>query len=91
MNKLSLPEKVSRVSTDEEATTSANAVTESSSTVVTVESNDTCCVCFAPFQGDDEVEDWVQCACKSWLHEDCMNDIVYDKYGRELFCPHCSL
>jgi len=39
----------------------------------------------------DEVEDWVQCACTRWLHEDCMNDIVYDKYGRELFCPHCSV
>ena len=48
-------------------------------------------VCFEPFQGDDEVEDWVQCACNRWLHEVCMNDILYDKYGRELFCPHCSL
>ena len=38
VNKLSLPEKVLRVSTDEEATTFANAVTESSSDVVTVES-----------------------------------------------------
>ena len=45
MNELSLPEKVSRVSTDEEATTSANAVTESSSNVVMVESNNTCMLC----------------------------------------------
>ena len=92
MNELSLPEKVSRVSTDEEATISANAVTESSSDVVTIESNDTYCIYFAPFfEDNDEVEDWVQCACKRWPHGDCMNDIVYDKYGRELFCPHCSL
>ena len=48
---------------------------------------------FAPFQGNDEVEDWVQCAHKRWLHEECMNKIVYDKYGRdlELFCPHALL
>ena len=91
VNEISLPEKVSRVSTDEEATTSANAVTESSFNIVTVESNDTCYVHFAPFQGDDEVKDWVQCACKRWLREDCMNDIVHVKYGREPFCPHCSL
>ena len=90
-NEPSLVEKFPRVSTVEGAASSVNTMTESFSDVVTVESNNTCCVCFAPFQGDDEVKDWVQCACKRWLHEDYMNEIVYDKYGRELFCPHCSL
>jgi len=80
--------KLPRVSTDDIATASSTTTTE---TDVSDWSHNTCCVCFAQFEDDDEVEDWVQCACKRWLHEDCMNDIVYDKYGRELFCPHCSV
>ena len=66
--------------------------TGNSSDVTTVITHGHCVLlCFAPFQGDDEVEDWVQRACKRWLHEECMNKIVYDKYCREHFCPHALL
>jgi len=56
-----------------------------------VDGQNKCCVCFELFQGYKETGDWMQCACKRWLHEDCIADIVFDKFGRELFCPYCSL
>ena len=48
-----------------------------------------CCVCFEMYIGDNEVNDWLQCVCGRWLHEECIADIVHDKFGRELFCPYC--
>ena len=65
----------------------------SSSSVVTVDVENVCCICFQVYQGDKEDTDWIQCACSRWLHEDCIDeeDIIYDVYGRELFCPYCAL
>ena len=54
-NEPSLVEKFLRVSTDEGATSCVNTITENSPDVATHESNNTCCVCFASFQGDDEI------------------------------------
>ena len=50
-----------------------------------------CCVCFEMYRRDDEVNDWLQCACGRWLHEKCITDIVHEKFDRELFRPHCLL
>ena len=54
-----------------------------------------CCVCFRTFE-DDEVEEtgleWVECACKRWLHEDCIDyatNVAVD--GKELLCPYCCV
>ena len=51
-------------------------------------SSNQCCVCFE-FYDEEEESEWVQCACKKWLHEDCYTEVVVDKYGRELLCPFC--
>ena len=32
----------------------------------------------------------MECACKRWLHEDCIDyDIVVGSDGKELLCPYC--
>jgi len=56
-----LAAKFPRVSFNDESTSFAILVSEHSSDA---ESHNTCCVYFAPFKGDNEAEDWVQCACK---------------------------
>ena len=62
-----------------------------STTMASNDGQNECCVCFELYRGDDETDDWLQCACKRWLHEDCITDVVHDKFGRELLCPYCSL
>ena len=62
---------------------------DEASTTVDSEGENVCCVCFQCYQDDQEDSDWVQCACKRWLHEDCITDVVHDVHGRELFCPYC--
>ena len=51
-----------------------------------------CCVCFRTYE-EDQLEQtglqWVQCVCKRWVHEDCYDEILTDKNGRELICPYC--
>ena len=49
-----------------------------------------CCVCFGTFQEDQELGtgfEWVECACKRWLHEICISDIEINSDGKELLCP----
>lgn len=45
-----------------------------------------CCVCFGDYEEGDE---WVQCTCKRWLHEDCIIDVVEDINGFPRMCPYC--
>lgn len=45
-----------------------------------------CCVCFAEYEEEDE---WVQCTCKRWLHEDCIIDVIEDLNGLPRLCPYC--
>lgn len=51
-----------------------------------------CCVCFRSYE-DDFVEEtgmeWVQCVCKRWLHEECIDNVVRNDKGEELLCPFC--
>ena len=54
-----------------------------------------CYVCFWTYD-DDVVEDtgldWLQCACKRWLHEECIDyDIGHDIDGNDLLCPFCCV
>ena len=56
------------------------------------EFNNQCCVCFRTYE-EDQLEQtglqWVQCVCKRWVHEDCYDELLTDKNGRELICPYC--
>ena len=63
----------------------------SSPRIASSDGQNECCVWFEMYRRDDEVNDWLQCACSRWLHEECITDIVYDKFGRELFCPYYLL
>ena len=54
-----------------------------------------CCVCFRTYKEDvveDTGLDWLQCACKRWLHEECIDyDIGHDADGNDLLCPFCCV
>ena len=55
-----------------------------------------CCVCFRTFEEDEMQKtgmEWVECACKRWLHEDCIDhDVInVDVDGKELLCPYCCV
>lgn len=47
--------------------------------------DNTCCVCFDEYHSD---EDWVQCSCSRWLHEECSLSEVPNALE---ICPHCVL
>ena len=51
-------------------------------------------MCFEMYRGDNKVNDWLQCACSRWLHEECITDNVYDKLGivlTLLFAVRCLM
>ena len=54
-----------------------------------------CCVCFRTYEDDvieDTCLDWLQCACKRWLHEECIDyDIGHNADGYDLLCPFCCV
>jgi hypothetical protein len=56
---------------------------------------DQCAICFRSYDDDileETGEDWIECACGRWVHENCVHyDIVVDTSGRERICPHCVL
>ena len=56
---------------------------------------DQCAICFRTYNDDvldGTGEDWIECACGRWVHENCVDyDIVVDATGRERMCPHCVL
>ena len=38
-----------------------------------------CCACFGQYSDDIESgREWLECACGRWVHEDCVENIVYD-------------
>ena len=54
-----------------------------------------CCLCFRTFE-EDEMEktgmEWVECVCKRWLHEDCIDYVTnVDDDGKEMLCPYCCV
>ena len=34
-------------------------------------------------------EDWIQCTCGKWVHEECVEDCEPDRDGNPQFCPDC--
>ena len=46
----------------------------SSPRIASSDGQNECCVCFEMYRGDDDVNDWLQCACSRWLHEECITD-----------------
>lgn len=48
---------------------------------------DSCAFCFELFTNDGS--EWVECVCKRWVHEHCIEDIYMDEAGKEKFCPFC--
>ena len=51
-----------------------------------------CAICFQSFFDDEEGEEWIECACGQWVHENCIEyDIVVDTHGRERLCPSCVM
>ena len=51
-----------------------------------------CCTCFVRYEDDiisGSGADWISCTCGRWLHEDCAEDCVLDKDGKEHLCPFC--
>ena len=51
-----------------------------------------CCMCFGHYD-DDVLEgygaEWMDCTCGRWLHVDCVEDCVVDRFGNNLYCPYC--
>ena len=51
-----------------------------------------CCMCFGTYSEDvanGDGRDWIECACGRWLHEDCAEDCLLNKDGKEMFCHSC--
>ena len=49
-----------------------------------------CCVCLQTFEEEEKQKsamEWVECVCKRWLHEDCIDMLLI--WGKELLCPYC--
>ena len=52
----------------------------------------TCAICFGTYEEDllgGGGEDWIQCTCGKWVHEECVEDCEPDRDGNPRFCPDC--
>lgn len=52
-----------------------------------------CCACFGFFEDDDGTgQDWLQCSCGRWIHEDCVDLDTSSSNGLSTkLCPLCYL
>ena len=53
-----------------------------------------CCECFGTFEEDISLgngAEWVQCACKQWIHVECISETVNDENGRKRVCSNCVI
>ena len=51
---------------------------------------DRCCACFGLYAEDAGTDrEWIECSCSRWIHEDCVENVIYDANGKELLCPVC--
>ena len=51
-----------------------------------------CCMCFGTYSEDvanGDGRNWIECTCGRWLHEDCAEDCLLNKDGKEMFCHSC--
>ena len=44
-----------------------------------------CCVCYVLYSEDVSGEEWIECGCGHWLHEECAEDCYVDNSGKEKF------
>jgi len=52
------------------------------------------CECNVSYEDDvcnGSGEDWVHFACKRWIHENCIDEVVIDADGKERFCSYCAV
>ncbi len=48
-------------------------------------------ICFQSYEDDETGNDWLECTCGRWVHEDCVDyEILVDAQGREKLCPFCA-
>ena len=54
---------------------------------------DECCACFGLYSEDFGTgQEWLQCACGSWIHKECVEDnVVYDVNEAMPSVPNSSL
>ena len=53
-----------------------------------------CCECFGTFEEDISLgngAEWVQCACKQWIHMECISETVIDENGKQRVCSNCVI
>ena len=53
-----------------------------------------CRECLESFQQDIAEKngaEWVRCGCGQWIHEDCIDQVVTDKDGKDRLCSNCVL
>ena len=49
-----------------------------------------CCACFGQYSDDIGTgREWLECAFGRWVHEDSVENIVYNTNGKEMLCPLC--
>lgn len=48
-----------------------------------------CAMCFLQYEDDETGDDWVECVCGRWLHDECIEECVIDSKGKERICPVC--
>ena len=51
-----------------------------------------CCECFGTFENDIALgnqAEWAMCACRKWLHEDCVSETVVDANRELRMCSSC--
>ncbi len=49
-----------------------------------------CCVCYGSFDEDIGTgREWLQCSCKRWIHEDCIDTNDTDGSIDNKLCPLC--
>ena len=52
----------------------------------------TCAICFGSYEEDllsGGGDEWLQCTCGKWVHEECVEDCEADSDGNPRFCPSC--
>ena len=49
------------------------------------------CMCFGRYKKDTTGEDWLDCGCVRWLHEECMEDCICDTSGQNRICLICCM
>ncbi len=49
-----------------------------------------CCACLGSYEDDVGTgREWLECGCRRWIHEECVEDVREDDQGRDRICPLC--